>query len=903
MRQVGDAPVQQTTEVEPVEIVTHFVTGALPSYTFRLLLSEHQPLQEHLAAGDAPTYPDGSLLVHLMGLDWQSPEDVLAAQQILLRLLRDQGREVEPTDRYRRWAALVEEQFTLRARVQPIWLNMPAAYFATLLDEFSDISGATLENVLRREIRRRFRYQERPPRWLHDEIWPVNADGPLTFVEQIDMSSGEHESFGYVFRDEPADDHLMLVQSTWIAPAPTRREPAGPAAPRETSVPDPRTSSDEVPIDAPVPQEPDQAVPAETSVSRPVAWAPVPAAPPSLPPAVSIAAEQDDDVEATVVVDRSVRGQWSLVLDDGRTFDLWSTSVVVGRRPGTGSHGAQTLAIPDEALTMSKTHARLDLVDGTWQITDLGSTNGVLVAAADGRDTEVPRGGAAPVYGYLELGAVGARIVPTSQVVEMVPSASGDHEGAADAHPTTEKQTMTEGAPMTERREMEAVRRFVAGDLPLGLFIHLLHRDLPLRELLVSGGGLEAYAQADLLGHLIRARWQEPAGVLEAQRILERFLQAHGVDVNPTDMYERRASFHENLQPLLSQVQPPWLKIPAPYVALLLRECGNQADGDVEDLMRQQITSRFRYLAHPPRWLYEECWPVFRNAPLVFVEQIDLSPDRPGTAVSYVFVDPRNGAYLVLPQTLPVPDAAPAPPAQAAVQHPQGVLTVLARPGAFWLTRPTVGRGSAIDAQLSGREGDEPGSDGPTVAEPDVPAQAAPAPAPDPVPVPVAPEGALSPPPVQDVWDALAQSSPPADTSPLADTSSPVAVQPEEDDLESTVMLDWSPFEPWTLVLDDGRSFPVTARSVVVGRRPETDDLGVQALAITDKKRSLSKTHARLDLVDGVWHATDLGSTNGVVVVTVDGQETKVEPGQPTPVHARVELGSVKVRLEPGRAD
>ncbi|MCL2089970.1 MAG: FHA domain-containing protein [Micrococcales bacterium] len=663
-----------------------------------------------------------------------------------------------------------------------------------------------------------------------------------------------------------------------------------------------------------------------------------------------------DAVEPTVVVDRSALGQWSLVLDDGQTFDLWSTSVVVGRRPRLPSLGVQTLTILDKAL--SKTHARLDLVDGTWQVTDLGSTNGVVVAGADGQDTEVARGGAAPVYGYLEMGAVGARIVPTAQVDGTVPPArqSGStvplaQSGTASsvvASDQVEPEVVpepaavaaslvvpaerapqppdaavdrpldegdvgpsTDGGTMTSKRETAAVRQFVGGTMSLGVFVQLLHRDLPLREYLAGGAGLAAYAQADLLGQLLRTDWQDMVGVRQAQQLLEQFLRDQGVDVDPTDLYQERVDFHQKFQSLLTQLQPPWLKIPVPYVARLLKECAEQTDdGDCEDLLRRRVESRFRFLTHPPQWLHEEYWPVGRHGPLVFVEQVDLVPDRPGTAVNYVFVDPRNGAFLVLPQTRPEPVAEDAAaPTPAEIRLPRGVVPVFARPGAFWLAQPDARRGAA-----PGQSGGQARDDGPTVASAAGDAQPsaagdASAPAqpsapqtellPGAVPEPESPAADVDQAPTADQPAGAGIAVPPTVPMDPPAPAGPATPGPTEDDLEVTVVGDLPTFRPWTLVLSDGRTFSVESRSVVVGRRPQTGEPGVQVLALDDSTRSLSKTHARLEMMGGAWHVTDLGSTNGVVVTAADGQETKAEPGQPVPVYGYVAFGSVEARLQP----
>jgi len=118
--------------------------------------------------------------------------------------------------------------------------------------------------------------------------------------------------------------------------------------------------------------------------------------------------------------------------------------------------------------------------------------------------------------------------------------------------------------------------------------------------------------------------------------------------------------------------------------------------------------------------------------------------------------------------------------------------------------------------------------------------------------------------------------------------------------MDGTMVVQRPGFTPWVLSLDDGRTFVVQSRTVVIGRRPESDDLGVQKLTINDDGRTISKTHARLDLVDGTWNVTDMGSTNGVVTTDAAGEEVDVQPGTPAAVHGRLVLGAVGMRLTPG---
>ncbi|UOE43962.1 DUF5684 domain-containing protein [Agromyces larvae] len=118
----------------------------------------------------------------------------------------------------------------------------------------------------------------------------------------------------------------------------------------------------------------------------------------------------DDDYEATVVVDRRPKVAWRLRLDDGSELALTGDRVLLGRNPADAATGEQRLAVPDSTRTLSKTHARLELVAGQWVITDLGSTNGVLIDVG-GEEQLIDAGVATPVPGRFVLGKLGMQIV------------------------------------------------------------------------------------------------------------------------------------------------------------------------------------------------------------------------------------------------------------------------------------------------------------------------------------------------------------------------------------------------------------------------------------------------------------------------------------------------------------
>jgi hypothetical protein len=85
----------------------------------------------------------------------------------------------------------------------------------------------------------------------------------------------------------------------------------------------------------------------------------------------------------------------TLEFDGGAIFPL-SGVAVVGRNPPP-VEGAAIIAVPDLSRLLSKTHARLEWTGTAVVVTDLGSTNGSALQAADGTLTDLEPYGPTPV--------------------------------------------------------------------------------------------------------------------------------------------------------------------------------------------------------------------------------------------------------------------------------------------------------------------------------------------------------------------------------------------------------------------------------------------------------------------------------------------------------------------------
>jgi hypothetical protein len=103
----------------------------------------------------------------------------------------------------------------------------------------------------------------------------------------------------------------------------------------------------------------------------------------------------------------------------------------------------------------------------------------------------------------------------------------------------------------------------------------------------------------------------------------------------------------------------------------------------------------------------------------------------------------------------------------------------------------------------------------------------------------------------------------------------------------------------WTLTLADGTTATLTG-SMLLGRDPAqlAHWSGATLLPLADTTKSVSKTHAGLEVDgSGLW-VHDLDSTNGVWVV-VGEDATEVAPGRrvAVPANAVIELGEYVVRV------
>ncbi|WP_010205891.1 DUF5684 domain-containing protein [Salinibacterium sp. PAMC 21357] len=235
-----------------------------------------------------------------------------------------------------------------------------------------------------------------PPVWASVLAWGSRA-APATAAH----SNGQRADRNAVL-DAPAIQSAQPVSSPhsdlsgYAMPAAPPVIPPVPAV-AEASVIAPAPPVTQAPVIAPAP---------------PVTQTPVAVAPPVInqPPVIEQrAAVELPVVEPPAAVPPPVM-QWWLTADGGFSVVITSTTVILGRNPTSDRPEVQAIAVPDSTRTLSKVHAQLVFSDGGWHITDLNSTNGVLVVAVDATEQALSTGGSARLVESFALGKVGVRV-------------------------------------------------------------------------------------------------------------------------------------------------------------------------------------------------------------------------------------------------------------------------------------------------------------------------------------------------------------------------------------------------------------------------------------------------------------------------------------------------------------
>ncbi len=145
--------------------------------------------------------------------------------------------------------------------------------------------------------------------------------------------------------------------------------------------------------------------------------------------------------------------------------------------------------------------------------------------------------------------------------------------------------------------------------------------------------------------HYRRLKVQCPTGFLNAEGIVEDFLNELEVPFDPVLPYWNRAS-------LILSALPEYIDPDDDFIDNHMLPKEELSDAETEKYIRNKAKELFVYVKKRPRWIQSPDWPIEDGIPLVFIGEIpfdapDLFHDR-GTI--YVFFDKVKGDFKTICQ-------------------------------------------------------------------------------------------------------------------------------------------------------------------------------------------------------------------------------------------------------------
>jgi hypothetical protein len=197
---------------DTLKVILDFVEGSITPTQFEQHVYNNPDL-EALLKDEALRWRDTFIQTnpfdYLLPLDFGDLGDVLDAQGAMELYLQRRGIGYKRATSY-------SDPYDLMLRVQPRWLCVDPSYIAThILPTAGSRQGEELKKWLKGELLKRFQYHKRPPKWIQNPNWPINENGPLVFLGQIDIKDSAHfhdDAAVYVFLDPTTGSRETVVQ-------------------------------------------------------------------------------------------------------------------------------------------------------------------------------------------------------------------------------------------------------------------------------------------------------------------------------------------------------------------------------------------------------------------------------------------------------------------------------------------------------------------------------------------------------------------------------------------------------------------------------------------------------------------------------------------------------------------
>ena len=195
---------------EVLTVIREFVSGEIGSLEFRDRLYADERFETFLRNDPnlrQPNYVGRSVYLFLLEQDYDDPGGVLSAQGALADFMQRNGIDHRKTRTYAALCNLVVD-------AQPRWLLVDSKYvFEKIISAAEGRTGGELRSWLAEEFLRRFRYAEKPPEWIQSPAWPINQNGPLVFLGDLEIKNYFHDlAKAYLFHDPKSGTTETIIQ-------------------------------------------------------------------------------------------------------------------------------------------------------------------------------------------------------------------------------------------------------------------------------------------------------------------------------------------------------------------------------------------------------------------------------------------------------------------------------------------------------------------------------------------------------------------------------------------------------------------------------------------------------------------------------------------------------------------
>lgn len=198
--------------LDPLETIQRFVDCTLPPSEFRDALYGDESFEAILSQD--PELPathyvrqDGGTYYFLIAQNYGDPGSVPNARGALCEYMDRNGIAYSKSNKY-------SDFYNLVLDAAPKWRAPDHRYVAEqIMPEADDRGCRELRVWLSKRLLERFQCADKPPEWIQSPSWPVNENGPLVFLGQMDINNYFHGlATAYVFHDPVSVETQTVIQ-------------------------------------------------------------------------------------------------------------------------------------------------------------------------------------------------------------------------------------------------------------------------------------------------------------------------------------------------------------------------------------------------------------------------------------------------------------------------------------------------------------------------------------------------------------------------------------------------------------------------------------------------------------------------------------------------------------------